>query len=107
MRKTSILLVSGLITACLFSSLSYSETIKIGLSEQAEENKNINRPKVGMSMETVKSYFGNPNTVSGPTGKPAIYQWKYADFTVYFEGESVIHSVLHPSKAEKKQNKQP
>ena len=107
MRKTPILLASGLLTACLFSATVHSETIKIGLSEQAEENKNINRPKVGMSMPEVKSYFGNPTTVSGPTGKPPIYQWKYADFTVYFEGEYVIHSVLHPSTAEKKRNEQP
>ena len=107
MLKTPILLATGILVTCLFSTVSYSETIKIGLSEQAEENKNINRPKVGMSMEAVKSYFGNPASVSGPTGKPAIYQWKYADFTVYFEGEYVIHSVLHPSKAEKKRNEQP
>ena len=107
MRKFSLLLASGLLTSCLFSTVGYSETIKIGLSEQAEDNKNINRPKVGMSMEAVKAYFGNPTAVSGPTGKPAIYQWKYADFTVYFEGEYVIHSVLHPSTAEKKRNEQP
>ena len=65
------------------------------------------RPKVGMTMEAVKSYFGAPTEVTGPTGNPAIYQFKYADFTVYFEGEYVIHSVLHPSKLEKKSNEQP
>ncbi|UZE97944.1 hypothetical protein [Alkalimarinus alittae] len=107
MRKNSILLVAGALSACLFSTVSVSDTLKIGVSEQAQENKYINRPKVGMSMDTVTSFFGNPTTISGPTGKPAIYQWKYADFTVYFEGEYVIHSVLHPSTLEKKQNEQP
>lgn len=107
MRNHSIILAASLLSACLLSTATHSETIKIGLSEQAEENKNINRPKVGMSMETVKSHFGTPPTISGPTGKPPIYQWKYADFTVYFEGEYVIHSVLHPSKAETKSNEQP
>ncbi|MFD2228599.1 hypothetical protein [Alkalimarinus sediminis] len=106
MRNRSIIATS-LLAACLLSPLSHSETIRIGLSQQAEENKNINRPQVGMSMESVKSYFGAPPSMSGPTGKPAIYKWKYADFTVYFEGEYVIHSVLHPSKAETKSNEQP
>ena len=107
MRTSSIFLASSLLVACLFSTTSHSETIKIGLSEQASENQNINRPKVGMSMEAVKSYFGEPTSVSGPTGKPAIYKWKYADFTVYFEGEHVIHSVLHLSESEKKSNGKP
>lgn len=107
MRNYSIIFATTLLSTCLFSSIAHSETIKIGLSEQAAENKNINRPKVGMSMEAVKSYFGTPPQISGPTGKPAIYQWKYTDFTVYFEGEYVIHSVLHPSKAETTSNEQP
>jgi len=90
-----------IISAILFSTLSYStfthaENIKIGLSQQGVTNQKINRPKLGMSMEKVKAYFGEPVQVSGPTGKPAIYLWKYAEFSVYFEGEYVLHSVLHP-----------
>ncbi|WP_250658277.1 hypothetical protein [Alkalimarinus coralli] len=104
MNKKITLIACGILSTCLFSMTSVAETIKIGVSEQASENKSINRPQVGMTMEKVKEYFGNPVKISGPTGKPAIYQWKYADFTVYFEGEYVIHSVLHPSKTEKKQN---
>ena len=81
-----------------FSTLTHAESIKIGLSEQGANNQNINRPKLGMSMEKVKAYFGEPIHLSGPTGKPAIYMWKYADFTVYFEGEYVLHSVLNPNE---------
>lgn len=104
MRKIISLIAYGILSTCLYSATSVAETIKIGVSEQAGENKNINRPQIGMTMDKVKEYFGNPAQISGPTGKPAIYQWKYADFSVYFEGEYVIHSVLHPSKTEKKQN---
>ena len=89
-----------IISALFFSTLSYSafthaENIKIGLSQQGTINQSINRPKLGMSMEQVKAYFGEPTQVTGPTGKPAIYLWKYAEFSVYFEGEHVLHSVLH------------
>ena len=107
MRNRSMILAASALSACLFSTVVLSDTLKIGVSEQAQENQKIHRPKVGMSMDTVKSMYGNPTATSGPTGTPSIYQWKYADFTVYFEGEYVIHSVLHPSKAEKTRNEQP
>ncbi len=105
---TSTLLVSSLVTSSvLISSLAFTsthanaETIKIGLSEQASTNKNINRPKMGMTMDKVVSYFGAPTQKSNPVGTPPIYKWTYTDFTVYFEGEYVINSVLHPIKQNK------
>lgn len=101
MTKIWIIISAVFFSTFSFSTLTYAENIKIGLSEQGTSNQNINRPKLGMSMEKVKAYFGEPMHVSGPAGKPPIYMWKYADFTVYFEGEYVLHSVLHPNKTPK------
>lgn len=102
MRKLLILLA-----ASLFSTMLFAESIKIGISQQGAVNQNINRPKVGMNMEKVKVMFGAPLQINEPTGNPPISKWKYADFTVYFEGEYVIHSVLHPLELEKNSNEQP
>lgn len=50
-------------------------------------------PQRGMSMRTVESRFGAPLKKLAPVGEPPITRWVYADYTVYFEGPYVIHTV--------------
>jgi len=50
-------------------------------------------PSRGMTMDTVKHYFGEPNQRHSPIGKPATSRWQYDDMMVYFEAKYVIHSV--------------
>lgn len=102
MNKICITISSIIFLTLGYSSITHAENLTIGLSEQGASNKNINRPKLGMTMEKVKAYFGVPIQVSGPTGKPAIYLWKYSEFSVYFEGDHVLHTVLHPVELNKK-----
>ena len=51
------------------------------------------RPTRGMSQERVIERFGEPQQKHGPVGDPPIIRWDYADFSVYFEGNLVLHSV--------------
>jgi len=50
-------------------------------------------PRRGISMDTVLSEFGEPEDRFGPVGDPAITEWVYGTFRVYFEGETVLHSI--------------
>ncbi|MGE0079990.1 MAG: hypothetical protein AB7U81_01695 [Thiohalomonadaceae bacterium] len=50
-------------------------------------------PLRGMSMQAVESRFGAPLEKLAPVGEPPITRWVYADYTVYFEGRYVIHTV--------------
>ena len=87
--------IIALFCAALFVCLpeiANSQVINIG--KQATENKNINRPKKGMSQSLVVKLFGKPRTATKPIGAPPISRWQYKHFTVYFEGNYVIHSVL-------------
>lgn len=52
-------------------------------------------PSRGMSMETVKSRFGEPEQTSPAVGEPPIMRWMYGDFTVYFENNRVLHVTAH------------
>jgi len=73
----------------------------IGLAEQTilsvgqQGNHSISTPKTGQDSETVLSLFGEPNQKTQPVGEPPISKWIYHDFTVYFENDLVIHSVIH------------
>ena len=71
-----------------------AEVIHIPVGQQAPEKKDLPRPNRGMSAETVLEQYGLPESKSGPVGDPPISHWRYPDFTVYFESETVIHSVL-------------
>jgi len=71
-----------------------AEVITIPVGEQAPEKRNLPRPTRGMSTDAVLERFGLPESRSATVGDPPISMWRYADYTVYFETETVIHSVL-------------
>ena len=51
------------------------------------------RPKRGMSMNTVESTWGQPIARRSAIGEPPIARWEYSAFIVYFEYTHVIHAV--------------
>jgi hypothetical protein len=54
----------------------------------------VDRPYRGMSMQTVRQRFGIPSREIAAVGEPPISRWVYDGFTVYFEHQTVITSVL-------------
>jgi hypothetical protein len=53
-----------------------------------------NTPPRGMTKNEVRARYGEP-LKQGPTvGKPPISSWGYADYTVYFEYDRVLHAVV-------------
>ncbi|OUS06083.1 hypothetical protein A9Q81_04560 [Gammaproteobacteria bacterium 42_54_T18] len=79
-----------------YSSLSFAESIAVPAGQQGATNQNIERPARGSSKSQVSNQFGNPGQQTASVGQPPISQWVYDDFTVYFEDNYVIHSVIHP-----------
>jgi len=51
-------------------------------------------PQNGDKMEQVRARFGEPATIDPAVGDPPITVWFYAGFTVYFEYQIVLHSVI-------------
>ena len=60
-----------------------------------QELTDIKLPSRGMNKAAVKSEFGNPLQMNPAVGKPPISSWSYENYTVYFEHEWVLHSVLN------------
>jgi outer membrane protein assembly factor BamE (lipoprotein component of BamABCDE complex) len=50
-------------------------------------------PRRGMSKDQVEVRFGAPSVRQPAVGDPPISSWDYGNFTVYFEGDTVLHSV--------------
>ena len=49
-----------------------------------------------MTMDEVEGFFGAPVQRLTAVGTPPITRWQYDRFTVYFERDFVIRSVVHP-----------
>ena len=95
MKITHLMTLTTLTCALTLTSVAQAETIEISVSKQAPELQNIDRPTNGMSKTDVERIYGAPFAVNGPTGKPPITSWSYEQFTVYFEYDRVLHSVLN------------
>lgn len=81
----------------LLAMVPTTQAERIGLTYQAADTT-IERPRAGQSMATVENRFGSPTASRGPVGQPPITIWDYPAFTVYFEGNLVIHTVLKPAR---------
>lgn len=63
--------------------------------QAVDQTSTIARPAKGESMAQVETAYGKPETIVAAVGQPPITRWVYADFTVYFEGESVLRAVAN------------
>lgn len=80
-----------------------AEDIKIPIGAQTPESKQIERPVMGTTKTQVKNQFGEPIKENAPKGNPPISNWEYAEFTVYFENDHVIYSVVKPKRHDSKE----
>lgn len=93
MKYPLIILAAGLF--CSASWAAPVEGVKIPVGSQTSANK-ITLPVTGQTKDHVRKTFGEPIALSTAKGKPPIEHWDYAEFTVYFENNHVIHSVIKP-----------
>lgn len=54
-------------------------------------------PSRGMTMRAVEERFGAPETRAAAVGQPPITRWDYPGFSVFFENDRVLHTVLRAS----------
>ncbi len=50
-------------------------------------------PMRGISMDAVLGEFGEPDKRHDPVGEPPISEWAYGSFRVYFEHQTVLHTI--------------
>ena len=55
----------------------------------------IQTPRNGVNMASVRQQYGDPISEGAAIGDPPITRWEYEGFSVYFEYDLVLHSVIH------------
>ena len=88
-------IVPLLLAAVLLPATPLVSADTLLLDAITEVPENIAHPSRYMSMEQVRAKFGDPQEESSPVGEPPITSWTYESFTVYFEHELVIETVIH------------
>jgi len=53
-------------------------------------------PANGQSKSVIETKFGTPVQKQAAVGDPPISSWKYDKYSVYFEYDLVLFTVLHP-----------
>jgi len=99
MAVKTFILASLLCMTCL---PIHADTLLIDVidKEPINSSSGLLRPKNAQTMADVKSQFGDPGKTYPAIGEPPITRWSYPLFSVYFEHNLVIHSVVNkPKKA--------
>ena len=85
----------------LFLTLVIAGTVQAAgdvlLIESIQSAPSINTPRNGLTMGQVRQQFGDPASTVAAVGEPPISRWEYTGFSVFFENDLVLHSVIqHP-----------
>jgi hypothetical protein len=107
MRVRAVLSLSGAallagLCAALIVPRTHAEIIIVN-DQVTVRDTNIARPRRGMHMTQVERQFGAPTTRHPAVGKPPITRWDYPEFSVFFEHDIVLHTVVpgdHPAAGE-------
>lgn len=84
----SIAVIAFLVTAGTVSA-------DVLLIEEVRERMQRDLPENGLTKSEVEQRYGRPNERRAPVGEPPISRWLYDDYSVYFEYDLVIESVLN------------
>ena len=90
-------ILATLLCGCALASAATAETIVVNNEVQVRDSQ-LQRPKRGLTMDEVEKAFGAPRTrhpaVGGAPHQPPITRWDYNGFSVIFERDRVIDSVV-------------
>lgn len=65
------------------------------LIEEVRQADRMELPSNGLKQAEVRSRFGEPVDTHAPVGDPPITRWDYDGWSVYFEYDLVLFTVLH------------
>ena len=87
--RASVAVLSWLVA---FSAPTLAEVLLVASIQSAPA---VNTPHNGNSMSQVRAQFGDPLTEVPAVGDPPISRWDYDGFSVFFEYDLALHSVVH------------
>ena len=91
--------VFPIVLAGLLAPMASADVLTMPESAPASTAVGTEVPSRGMTMDKVEEMFGTPREKVPAVGEPPISRWVYSGFTVYFEHQYVLHSVIGDAPA--------
>jgi hypothetical protein len=85
-------LLAALLAALIVSTAATADVLLI---EDVERAKTMSLPDNGLNKQQVSQRWGEPLQRYAAVGAPPITRWRYDGYSVYFEYDRVISTVLH------------
>lgn len=95
--KSAHFALSALLAGALFPA-AHADTLRLAdviAQEPPNAASGLLRPRNGMKMDQVRARFGDPGETVAAVGEPPISRWVYGGYTVYFEHDLVLNTVIH------------
>ena len=89
--KKSLLVTLVLLTPLVLASAAVADVL---LVEEVRQVEKMDLPKNGLSKAEVEMRFGEPERRHSAVGEPPITRGDYETYSVYFEYDLVLFSVL-------------
>ena len=89
LSRPALLILTLAVTA---SAPAWADVLLIDSIQSAPE---MRAPHTGITMTQVREQYGSPTSEQAAIGEPPISRWDYAGFSVFFEHDLVLHSVIH------------
>ena len=102
---TRMLLVLLLAILTCFSAFS-TASADVLLIEEVRQADRMELPENGTPAEQVRARFGDPVETHSAVGNPPIIRWDYDRWSVYFEYDLVLFTVLHKGQVLDKNGEQ-
>ena len=83
-----------LIFAIAFFTLPADSQADVLLIEEVRQAEAMTLPANGINKQDVRAKFGEPVQIHAAVGDPPISRWDYEHWSVYFEYDLVLSSVL-------------
>lgn len=91
--------VFPIVLAGLLAPIASADVLAMPEATPASTAVGTEVPARGMTMDRVEQMFGTPREKIPAVGEPPISRWVYGSFTVYFEHQYVLHSVVGDAPA--------
>jgi hypothetical protein len=88
-RRSLMLLLSLLLMS---SGPALADVLLVDSIQSAPQ---IQTPRNGLTMSQVRQQYGNPKAEIPAVGDPPISRWEYDGFSVFFENDLALHTVVH------------
>lgn len=89
--------ILALMLGALLVTPASAEVLLIEAIHQEPPNsaEGLPRPRGGMTMDQVRKTFGAPLKEHPWVGDPPITRWDYDKYSVFFEYDKVLNTVVH------------